>query len=231
MAASVLAAGFFEKIDASIERVFRYFLTGVVVIAAMYASHPVVFQTIQRAWPLDSLWELSILAVVTGMVVYAVYRLFGYAVIERIADWRQWSGPSSWIEHSEYHDRYARFLYCRHISQCHKTISTYLFYRWSLVHFVFILGVAIASCCAASAGSLIDSVPFGRLLSGAGGLMVILLSLAQQRFLFKLERGLFGRKPLLPAVQEPGSGRAMNDATGIIAEIVEPKQLELHTKQ
>lgn len=206
-----ITGAFVDKTKASLEKVFRYFMSGVVFVAGAYISHP---EAVAELVAIENVLIQFVVVMLVGMLGYAIYRSVAYCTIERFADLCGLSAPSSfktkaWWKPQNYPRRYAEFLRMRHIDLCHEKVSSYLFLRWSYSHFIIIVGlVATTAAMTHDDISVLASHPLIARAVLVAGFVLVVIGFLQQVFLFRVEKCLFGKHHLLKPVESDIERRA-----------------------
>ncbi len=191
------------------EQAIRHLLSGFVVTAVSLLSiaNPKPIFVFGTENPIIALTGIG----VVGFLVYSIYRIASWAIIDCIAFYLGLSAPAverpkkpgkkgspdfvkrvrEWLAFLSYSDPYALFLLWRYESNSGEKIDGYLSYRWAVAHFAMITAISLLiSKCRHSPESLID--PYSRAAFWIG-LIVLAIALWQIAFLFRVERSLYKR--------------------------------------
>ncbi len=123
----------FVKIISSIEKIFRYFLTGIAFSFIYYLSKS---SSLEITPPSDygNIIYLYILAV--GMSIYSIHRLIYFITIDWVLFKLKWSPV--WTFEGKYFEGLGKFH--KKMSENDNTkVTGYYFYRLSMIHYVLIL--------------------------------------------------------------------------------------------
>src|SRR5712675_1373592 len=144
------------ELIANIELAIRYLLSGV----AIYAIY--LLGLANAASHIDWIGEQPVLAAfLTGAIgfsAYSIYRIVFWVVGDGVAWLLRLSAPA--LERGKallYHKAYANFLVWRRKAAFDEALKGYLDYRWAVVHFTFIVALALVFALAnREANSIID---------------------------------------------------------------------------
>ena len=135
-----------------IERAIRYLLTGAIVCLIWILCLNQYNREYTIGWCERNTAVCAVAAIVVGAASYSLYRMTAWCLCDYAAWMLGFSAPSDNIYFGferrcgcefSYSEPYAQFLVDRYSSYFSKSISDYLFYRWSVAHFTFLFGIAL----------------------------------------------------------------------------------------
>ena len=174
----------------NIELSIRYLLSGV----AIYAIYLMGLRDVSSH--LEWIGEQPLLAAfvtgAVGFVAYSIYRIIFWVVGDGIAWLLRLSAPALEREDSLlYHRAYASFLLWRRKAAFDESLNGYLHYRWAVVHFTFIVALALVfTLDNREENSIIDA---RHCYATVAASICFLVAGWQSSFLFRVERELYKR--------------------------------------
>ncbi len=179
-----------ETVLDSIEKVFRYFVPGFTFIVLLRLAHPSQMY-LMKPWT----GELELLAMVLslGMINYALHRILLWSAVEPLLYLFGGTAVCKFkpVRNSfpKYPYALAAFFKARHGSENEK-LSEYLFYRWSVHHYVLILAeLLLVLTFTCDKNSFLCLHRTGALVFG---FVVLGLGLANLVVMYVVEKYLFG---------------------------------------
>ena len=172
----------------NIELAIRYLLSGLAVCTIFLLGLTKPGPYLQ--WIIQHSLLTFFISAALGFAIYSFYRILFFIVGDGFAWMFKLSAPS--LDKGKsllYHDAYSQFLQWRRSGKFTEELNGYLHYRWAVVHYVLIVGLALL--CALiyrEQGSIVDKWQC----------KVVMLTIAcfvaglwQCSFLFRVERELY----------------------------------------
>lgn len=175
-----------------IELAIRYLLSGAAVCAIYLLS--IADPSHQIEWIAIHPLLAAIIVVALGVSIYSVYRGLFYVVGDGAGWLLRLSAPGLFRKKRQflYHDAYSTYISWRHDAKFPESLNEYLHYRWAVVHFLNIMGIALLHALLyRESRSVIDAWP-----RHTCALMIIcfVVGVWQASFLFRMERELYRKK-------------------------------------
>lgn len=179
-------AGLISNIELSI----RYLLSGVAVYAIYLLG--LCDASAHIEWISKQPLLAAFVAGSIGFASYSLYRIVFWIIGDGLAWLSGISAPALERRDSRlYHSAYASFLLWRRKSGFDEALNGYLHYRWAVVHFTYIVVIALWFALAyREAHSLIDVWSCNTATASA---VLFVVAVWQSSFLFRVERELYSR--------------------------------------
>lgn len=175
-------------LKSNIELLIRYLLSGVTICAIYLLS--LADPLVHIKWIPNEPALAAFVAAAVGFVAYSIYRIVFWIIGDGVAWLLGLSAPALDKGTSIlYHKPYSNFLLWRRSKDLDEALNGYLHYRWAVVHFAFVISIAlIFAVISSEPKSIINNQFYFTIAAGSIGFVI---ALWQASFLFRVERELY----------------------------------------